>query len=105
MADHKIILKNGHFEVKTDDPFEQPKGEDDYRTGYLMLIKRYGGGDVDLVGPKSKKVDVIGALYDLYQTDDTFKEGDTFSYRGKVIARTESFHVFGVGKGYEDFNG
>lgn len=60
-----------------------------------ILIYRYDSGDVDtnLKGDMKK---IIGALYDELQTNDNLKDGDTFTYRGKVIARADGIHVVPV---------
>ena len=38
-------------------------------------------------------IELMQALYDEYQTNDTIKEGDNFEYEGAILAKTYSFHV------------
>ena len=56
-----------------------------------LLIMRYDSGDVDTISKNGKNMHET--LYDLYQTNDNLKEGDTFSLRGKVVYKCEGVHV------------
>ena len=56
-----------------------------------ILIVRYASGDVDTVSEDGENLH--HALYDLYQTSDGLRDGDTFSVDGRIMYRCEGFHV------------
>ena len=56
-----------------------------------MLIVRYDSGDCDTI--QSIGENMHHALYDLYQTSDTLKDGDEFSIDGTVVYRCQGIHV------------
>ena len=105
MADHKIKTIGGDYFVKSDNPFNADKDIFGRTSGYALLVYRYDLGDIDTIGPKtkrSKKMEMLhSALYDLYQTDSTYKDGDTFSLRGRKMFICEGVHVNRI----ENFNG
>lgn len=103
MTDHPITLKRGNYIVATTDPFYLPTGCDEFDTligldGTRLLVVHYPEGDYDTVGPSSRPELLHRALFDLYQTDDTFKDGDTFSLDGRIVARCEGVVVRWLGK-------
>jgi hypothetical protein len=56
-----------------------------------MLLVRYPEGDCDTVSHCNEKMH--SALYDLYQTSDVLKDGDTFAINGRVVFRCYGVHV------------
>lgn len=59
-----------------------------------LLIKRYPAGDVDTICAEHPNMEHLhSALYDLYQGSKQIKEGDNFELDGKILFKTESFHV------------
>lgn len=81
---HKILLIDGRLNV------DLPSGS--YPTTLVMTYSTGG----DPVFPKRWGGDALAGLYDLAQTDDRIKSGDEFSYRGRIVARVEGFHVVEV---------
>lgn len=61
------------------------------RSHNTLLIVRYPAGDRDQV--REDGDELHNALYDLYQTEDRVKVGDTFQLDGKVLYRCDRIHV------------
>jgi hypothetical protein len=65
----------------------------------VMLIITYPEGDCDRITPQTNRGKLLEALYDLYQTCEELKEGDTFTYDGRLIAQCRGVHVIGLHPG------
>lgn len=65
-----------------------------------LLIVRYPEGDCDVVTRDMDEFwkSLHKALYDEYQCSDVLKDGDEFSYGGKVAYRCEGVHVVMVNR-------
>ena len=84
---YKISLKCGSLHINLPDNCTS----DDTHT-ILCTYSQHG----EPIFPKTWGKDAYGALYDLLQVDDRLNDGDEFTYRGRVVARVEGFHVVEV---------
>jgi len=57
----------------------------------VLLFVRYKDGDMDLIRENNERMHEC--LYDLYQTNEHLKDGDTFTINGEVVYRCEGVHV------------
>lgn len=62
-------------------------------TPHTLLIVRYDAGDCDTISKPIQSNKLHRALYDLYQTSDTLKDGDCFAIDGVVTYKCEGIHV------------
>lgn len=85
--DYKLVKKAGSYCVEGLKE-EWGDGPDTF------LLVRYPEGDCDTIKGKGKKM--LSALYDLYQTSDALKDGDTFSLGGKPAFMCSGVHVVAV---------
>ena len=60
----------------------------------VLLLVRYKEGDFDTVTENNEKMHE--SLYDLYQTSEHLKDGDTFILNGELVYRCEGVHVVKV---------
>ena len=67
-----------------------------YLAGKLLIVF-YPGGDVDVVGPRTKPEYRLRALYDFHQCNNVMRDGDVIvGPSGKVLARVNGVHVEAV---------
>lgn len=67
-----------------------PNDYDD--SGNYLLMVRYETGDCDLVYDNGQAMHE--ALYDLYQTHETLRDGDVFTLNGTIVYRCQGVHVY-----------
>jgi hypothetical protein len=70
-----------------------PSGYDNRYPNTLLLV-RYPEGDCDTVGDVGENMHK--ALYDLYQTSDVLKDGDTFSCNNVTIYKCSGVDVIPI---------
>lgn len=77
-------MANNYNLIKRDGTYYVEGLKDDWcKTPDTILLVRYDAGDCDSIVQNDKNMH--SALYDLYQTSDSLKDGDTFSLDGKVV--------------------